>query len=179
MDGFTTGAAFLAYHSILSAFFVIPIMYAIWLGIAISLRKKQNKFFDYSYVKRRINMVYLPICIIAFAAIVVFVMPSMFAFFGHRGPSLWHRANAIWISAFPTLGMYVVARTVAAVSNMRLTRKGLVFSMFLASIPLGILGIIISLGVSEAGVSIVLFLIFVALHAFYVELSNRERVQKE
>jgi len=170
----TSGPGFLALHSVLGAFFVIPIMYILWVGVAVSLRNAGG-FLDYSIVKRRIDRVFLPVCAAAFVLIIIFVMPGMFAFFGARGPTLWHRATGVWISAFPTLGMYIVARTVAAANNARLTFKYLLFNTFMGSIPLGILGIMMSLGVSEAGVAIVLFLVFVALHALYIELSEREK----
>jgi len=176
MGNLQTGPGFLALHSLISAFLVVPVMYVVWVGVAVSLRWRgsSSNFLDYSIVKKRINIIFLPICVAAFAWMIIFVFPGMFAFFGHRGPSIWHRITGIWISAFPTLGMYIVARTVAATTSARLTLKSLVFGMFLASVPLGILGVIMSLGVSEAGASIVLFFIFVGLHALYIELQNRE-----
>jgi len=151
MANFSSGAGFLASYSLISAFFVIPIMFAVWCGLASSLRKAKGQI-DHIVLIRRLDRIFLPICILACVLVFALFSQGMFSYFGRSGPEFNHIVTAVWISAFPTLGMYIAMRLAVAIikETANLTISNLIAHAFIAGISLGVIGVIVALIIAES-----------------------------
>jgi len=187
MANFSSGAGFLAFSSISTSIAILPIMFVIWYGLASSIYTKEN-FLDYNILTKRANRIFLPICIAMFVLALIFISPDMLSYFGRNGYSFTQRLTTIWISAFPTLGMYVVVRLVLSASSVRLTASDLIKNTIIASIPLSIIGIVVSfllatstssrstfMGSSSAGIAIIAVLVVIGICAIWEKIKNRRR----
>jgi len=158
MANFSSGAGFLAFNALLGSIFVIPLTFFIWCGVASSIEKIDGKL-DYTIFKRRANRVFLPIMILLFVIGLGMVNPETSLYFSRSQFNHW--VAAIWMAAYPTLGMYCVVRTVAAMlnSSQGLTKMGLLVGTFIAGAFLAIIGFIVSAAIAEnVGVSFVIII---------------------
>jgi len=104
MANFSSGAGYLVFFAMfLSFIFILPASLLVWAGFAIPMKLKDGKI-DCQILIMRLNRVLLPICIVLFGII----------FFGLAINAVLEGISnlflAIWISAFPTLGIYFAAR---------------------------------------------------------------------
>jgi type IV secretory pathway TrbD component len=110
---FSSGAGVLAFYGIFMSWITIfPVVFFVWLGFALPM-KKEDGAIDYYVLKRRLNRILLPICLVLFA-----LFHS-----GHRntvavycGPNCVHSyiPLSLWVAFFPTVGIFAAARLSAA-----------------------------------------------------------------
>ena len=153
MANFSSGAGYMSFFALMGAIFVIPLTFFIWCGLATSVRRTCGEM-DYVVLKRRANRIFLPITIGLFIVGLIISIPDIFSYFGSNHiPGLGQWLAAIWIAAFPTVGMYGVVRIVAEILNINdsFTVNKLLLGVFIGGVPLAIFGFLISALLTESG----------------------------
>ena len=153
MANFSSGAGYMSFFALMGAIFVIPLTFFIWCGLAASIKRSTGEM-DYVVLKRRANRIFLPITIGLFILGLLISIPEIFSYFGrNHTPGLGQWIAAIWIAAFPTVGMYGVVRIVAGILNMNdsFTVNRLLLGVFIAGFPLAIFGFFTSALLAESG----------------------------
>jgi len=144
MANFSSGAGMLVFFgvaaSMLASMFTFPLTLLIWAGFALPMKTEYGEM-NYPILVRRLNRVLLPICILLFC---ILLYNGIFDFISFQTGEV---LSVIWTAAFPTLGLFLTARTSAArlyASSAKEFTKGswlaslLLYTLLLVTI--GILG---------------------------------------
>ena len=115
MANFSSGAGYLAFIGIfLSWPFILPATFFVWAGFAIPMSLEKGQL-NYHILVRRLNRILLPICIVFFGLL------YRWLYFGFLSSYSFFRTDvtivilSIWVSLFPTLGVFLLARLSAAI----------------------------------------------------------------
>ena len=92
------GSGFLIIFGLLVSAASFPVTLLLWAGMAFSLKKTDGKL-DYQILKRRLNRIVLPLCIVLFVgcAILLYLV---------TGDQLYYAPAILWGAALTTIGMY-------------------------------------------------------------------------
>jgi len=157
MANFSSGAGMFTFFAMMGAVFTLPLNFFIWCGLALSMEKTDGKL-DHIIFKQRANKIFLPIAIVGFCV--------LFLLYGLSGGFDFLFAS-VFAAAFPTIGVYIVARLIASVLEAfnNLTPVKFLVSLFIAGMPLFIAGSFVSAILSEAG-TIIPLLTFIIIGIF-------------
>jgi len=161
MANFSSGAGMFTFFAMMGAIFTLPLNFFIWCGLALSMERTDGKL-DHIIFKQRANKTFLPIAIIGFC--VLFLIYGLYGGFGFLLAS-------VFAAAFPTLGVYIIARLVASILEAfdNFTPAKFLVSLFIAGIPLFIAGFFVSALLAETGTIIpLLIFIVIGIVAFFV-----------
>ena len=99
MANFSGGSGYMPLFAIFGAIAFIPAALLLWTGLAISM-ETENGTLNYQILKRRLNGILLPICIVLFALWGGFLTTTVY------GSILAYGLAILWCAAVPTLGIY-------------------------------------------------------------------------
>ena len=136
MANFSSGSSFLGMFAFLSMINTLPMILILWAGLAIPMNFEEDK--DNSLLKRRVNRIVLPICVVLFVlAVLMLSTDNMYISSMARAmPAI------IWISAFPTIGVWGALRLAA---NTAISKKEWLAISLAYGVALAIGGVIISI----------------------------------
>ena len=138
MANFSSGAgALIGLGTFLSWFFILPATLLVWAGFALPIKAEGGRL-NYPVLIKRLNLILLPICVVAF----------FLFFFTVATPTISEVDGslllALWVSSFLTSGVYLVSRASAAMlhkSGVEKFTKGRWFlCLLLTSVLLMIIG---------------------------------------
>jgi len=144
MANFSGGSGYMPIMSILGAVVSLPATLFIGMGMASSSKTGDGKL-DYQILKRRLNRIALPICLVMFF---FFALAGVDSVYG----DIWAYIPAcLWGAAFPTVGIYLAlslsAKVLSSGSNLS-TGMWLVLSIVFI-VLIAVLGLSVLLGVLE------------------------------
>ena len=99
MANFSGGSGYMPLFAIFGAIAFIPAALVLWTGLAISM-ETENGTLDYQILKRRLNRILLPICIVLFVPWAIFLGTAVY------GSIFAYGLAVLWCAAVPTLGIY-------------------------------------------------------------------------
>ena len=99
MANFSGGYGYMPVAAIFGFFASFAATFLLWAGMALPL-KKENGSLDYQILKRRLNHILLPICLVLFVPCVTFLATTLY------GSILAYGLATIWAAAVLTIGMY-------------------------------------------------------------------------
>jgi len=112
------GSGFLIIFGLMVSAASFPATLLLWAGMAFTLKKTDGKL-DYQILKRRLNRIALPICLVLFVgcAILLYLV---------TGDQLYYTPAILWGAALTTIGMYCSLFFSARIVNSSgsLTRGG-------------------------------------------------------
>ena len=105
MANFSGGYGYMPVFALYAMIIAVPATLIILAGCASSI-KKGNGMLNYQILKRRLNYIMLPICLISFVMCFVIFVGSVLDY----GGGLWvYMPSIVWAAAIPTIGLYMVA----------------------------------------------------------------------
>jgi len=99
MANFSGGSGYMPLWAMMGAIVSLPAMALLWTGMAISLRNV-NGMLDYNILKKRLNSIVLPICLVLFIPCVILFSTSIYGSILVYGPA------ALFGALVPTIGIY-------------------------------------------------------------------------
>ena len=121
MANFSGTVGYMPIYALFAMIASFPATFFVWAGIAGSLKKEDGSM-EYQILKRRLNRILLPICIIAF---VLCFIPFSFNVLDYGGSLAAYWPAIAWGAGVPTVGIYCVLLFTAR----RLNGRGLLFKM--------------------------------------------------
>ena len=130
MANFSGGSGYMMFGAWGAMIIAFPATLFLWAGFAASLKKEDGKL-NYQILKRRLNIIVLPICLIAFAICFYFISSFLSPdIYGGTLSEYW--PTVLWCSAIPAIGVYCSIALPAALLNANGNlSKGKWFSMML------------------------------------------------
>ena len=132
MANFSGGSGYMPMMVLFGAFISLPATLVLWLGLASPMQTDVGPM-DYKILKRRLNRIALPICLVLFALLawvcVINVYGNIWAFM----------PESIWGAAFPTLGIYfamLLSAKVLVGNNLSKGKWLLIALAFMAAIAI-------------------------------------------
>jgi hypothetical protein len=104
MANFSSGAGVLAFVGFFMWICIFPAAFIVWTGFALSLKSESGNI-NYHVLVRRLNRVLLPICLVLFVILSLFLLWSTAFYSGYRYILL-----LLWIALFPSVGIFAAAR---------------------------------------------------------------------
>jgi len=99
MANFSGGYGYMPVYAIFGVIVSFPAAFVLWTGFAISF-KNEDGALDYQILKRRLNRIVLPLCLILFIPWTIFLATTLYG-------SIWAYALAtVWAAAIPGIGIY-------------------------------------------------------------------------
>jgi len=99
MANFSGGYGYMPVYAIFGVLVSLPATLILWTGFAISM-KKGIGIIDFQILKRRLNRILLPICLVLFIPWAIFLATTLYG-------NIWAYGLAtIWAAAIPTIGIY-------------------------------------------------------------------------
>ena len=146
MANFSGGSGYMPVYAILGALAFVPAVLLLWTGFAISL-KTENGNLHYQILKRRLNRILLPICIVLFIPWAIYLGTAIYGNIFAYGLAL------LWCAGVPTLGIYCCMLFSAMLLNAKgKLSKGkwllltLGFAVLLLTAGIGIFLLLLGLG---------------------------------
>jgi len=100
MANFSAGSGYMPMMSLFGAIASLPATFFVWTGMALSV-KTEDGILDYPILKRRLNRVVLPICLMLFALLAWICVGNVY------GDILAYLPASLWGALFPSLGIYL------------------------------------------------------------------------
>ena len=141
MANFSGGSGYMPLFAMFGMIASFPATLFLWMGIATSL-KTEDGYLDYQILKRRINRIVLPICLVLLVICVMVFVPMVLSYGGNL---LAYGLEILWCAAIPTIGMYCSLLLSAGLLNTRnkLTKgKWLLLTLGFSAL-LALLGIVV------------------------------------
>ena len=104
MANFSSGAGLIEIVGIIFIPSVFVSAFFVWTGFALPMETEDGRF-NHAVLKRRLNKGLLPTCLTLFGLLFSIMFANIL--FGNRGLSFL--PIYLWVSAFPTLGIYLIA----------------------------------------------------------------------
>jgi len=99
MANFSGGSGYMPLFAMFGMILSFPAIFLLWAGMAIPLAKEGGTL-DYQILKRRLNRIVLPICLVLLVVFVCLIAPAVYGSFAAYFPA------SLWAAAVPTIGMY-------------------------------------------------------------------------
>jgi len=152
MANFSGGSGYMPLFAMIGMIASFPGTLVLWLGMATSL-KTEDGTLDYQILKRRINRIVLPICLVLFVICVIVFVPMVLSYSGNL---FAYGLEILWCAAVPTIGMYCTLCLSAKLLNTRnkLTKgKWLLLTLGFSAL-LVVLGIVVMMLLDAVGGSL-------------------------
>jgi len=102
MANFSGGSGYMPLFALYGMIALVPAALLLWTGMALPF-KDEKGLLNYQILKKRLNRILLPICLIAFVLCIVLYAPMVTSYGGNL---LAYAPEILWCAGVPTMGIY-------------------------------------------------------------------------